>query len=61
MLSFLILLLRLVMLVAERSGHKEVAANALNEIEILQGNRVRRASDARDSVQPGGTDKYKRD
>ena len=45
------ILLLLLKWAAGNSGDKEIETTAIQELEILQGRRVRRAADARNSVQ----------
>lgn len=49
-LSLLTVLLQLVAYVARQADKREIEEAVTNELEILQGKRVRAASDARDDV-----------
>lgn len=62
-LSVLKFLLSLAVFFAQRANQFDVEKAVQNELEILQGNRVRAARDARDRVLDGSdkTDHYKRD
>lgn len=65
-LSLLMALLQLVAYVARRAEKTETERAVLNELEILQSNRVRAASTARDDITSGRVpeqpdDPYRRD
>ena len=52
-LTILKLALTLAAFFAQRAGRRDVERAVLNELEILHGNRVRGAADARDAVTSG--------
>lgn len=59
-------LLQLVAYIARQADKRETEQAVLNELELLQGKRVKDANDARDDVlagrvQPDANDPYKRD
>lgn len=65
-LAVLKYILQLAAYVARKSERKDVEQSLLNELEIVHGNRVRKASDARDNVLAGRVpvdpnDPYRRD
>lgn len=63
-MTWLTILKLLLQLVAQRAERRDIEKAVTNELEILQGKRIRRAADARDAVDPDRVpddDKYRRD
>lgn len=65
-LAILKLVLELAVYFARRAQREDVAQSIIQEVEIINGTRVRKAADARDDVlsgrvQPDPNDPYRRD